>query len=86
MADFDHENRKEEDRCLNEFKSIIKGRRNDSSRVGAIIIEPITSFGYHQATPYFYKQISAIANEERIPLIIDENQTGVGISGKIWAH
>lgn len=86
MADFEHENKKEEDRCLSEFKNIIKERKNSSNKIGAIIIEPISSFGYHMATPYFYKQISNIANEERIPLIIDENQTGVGISGKLWAH
>jgi len=38
------------------------------------------------ATPYFYKKISTIANEERIPLIINEDQTGVGVSGKNWAY
>jgi 4-aminobutyrate aminotransferase / (S)-3-amino-2-methylpropionate transaminase len=41
MADYEHENRAEEDRCLNETRSLIK---NSSKAIGAMIIEPISAF------------------------------------------
>ena len=38
------------------------------------------------ATPYFYKQLRRITAKEGISLIVDETKTGVGASGKNWAH
>jgi 4-aminobutyrate aminotransferase / (S)-3-amino-2-methylpropionate transaminase len=57
MAEFEHENRAEEDRCLEEIRQTIKSRRSAKKDVAAIIIEPITAFGNHMATPYFYKRL-----------------------------
>jgi 4-aminobutyrate aminotransferase-like enzyme len=44
MAEFEHENKAEEDRCLDEIKTIIKNRRDQKRDVAAIIIEPISAF------------------------------------------
>lgn len=38
------------------------------------------------ATPYFYKRLRQIALENAIPFVVDETKTGVGITGKMWAH
>jgi 4-aminobutyrate aminotransferase / (S)-3-amino-2-methylpropionate transaminase len=38
------------------------------------------------ATPYFYKTLRNLAKDEGIPFIVDETKTGMGASGKNWAH
>ena len=38
------------------------------------------------ATPYFYREIRKICKAEGIPFIVDETRTGIGASGKNWAH
>ena len=86
MSQFEHENRAEEDRCLHEIKRIVKERRDTKKDVAAIIIEPITAFENHMATPYFYKRLRQIAVENKIPFIVDETKTGVGATGKMWGH
>lgn len=86
MAQFEHENRAEEDRCLEEIRNIIKQRRNAKKDVGAIIIEPISAFENTFATPYFYKRLREIALNNQIPFVVDETKTGVGSTGKMWAH
>ena len=79
------DNEKEEEKCFKEFKRIIKDRRF-SNPVQAIIVEPITFFGTHFATPTFYQKIWEYAAKHEIPFIVDETRTGVGITGKYWAH
>lgn len=86
MAQFEHENKAEEDRCLDEIRKIVKTRREAKKDVAAIIIEPISAFGNHMATPYFYKKLRQIALENEIPFVVDETKTGVGSTGKMWAH
>jgi 4-aminobutyrate aminotransferase/(S)-3-amino-2-methylpropionate transaminase len=38
------------------------------------------------ATPYFYKTLRNLAKDEGIPFVVDETKTGMGSSGKNWAH
>lgn len=38
------------------------------------------------ATPRFFKLLRKIANDEGIIFIVDETKTGMGASGKSWAH
>ena len=38
------------------------------------------------ATPTFYKKVINFAKKEGIALIVDETQTGIGGTGKAWAH
>lgn len=86
MAQFEHENRAEEDRCLDEIRKIVKARRDAKKDVAAIIIEPISSYENHMATPYFYKRLREIALNNEIPFVVDETKTGVGSTGKMWGH
>ena len=55
--------------------------------VCAIIIEPIQSEGgdNHVRTE-FLEQLRILADEYEAMLVYDEVQTGVGLSGKFWAH
>ena len=38
------------------------------------------------ATPRFYKKLLNFSKENGIPFIVDETKTGMGASGKNWAH
>ena len=49
-------------------------------------MEPMSSFGQEMATPTFYKKVIKYAKSEGIALIVDETKTGLGSSGKNWAH
>jgi 4-aminobutyrate aminotransferase-like enzyme len=42
LADFEHENKAEEDRCLDGVRNHIKEQRDAGKAVAAIIIEPIS--------------------------------------------
>lgn len=46
----------------------------------------MSGLNQQMATPYFYKQLRKITKAEGIPMIVDETRTGVGASGKNWAH
>jgi 4-aminobutyrate aminotransferase-like enzyme len=60
------------------------GTAND---VAAFIIEPIQGNGGHTypMNPEYFKIIREICNRYDILLVIDEVQTGMGRTGKIWA-
>jgi 4-aminobutyrate aminotransferase/(S)-3-amino-2-methylpropionate transaminase len=38
------------------------------------------------ATPYLFKRLRKISEESKIVFEIDETKTGVGTTGKMWAH
>jgi len=67
-------------------RRIIGQRKDKNNNVGAIIIEPISQFNNMFATPYFFKRLRSIALENKIPFIINETATGLGSTGKMWAH
>jgi len=55
--------------------------------IAAMIIEPIQAEGGdNHASPYYFKSIRKIAKENDITFIVDEVQTGMGATGKFWAH
>ncbi|KPI36530.1 4-aminobutyrate aminotransferase [Cyphellophora attinorum] len=77
-------NRCEESRCLQAAEDIIKTYHNP---VAAIIVEPILSEGGDiHASPAFFRRLRQITKENNILMIVDEIQTGVGATGKFWAH
>lgn len=80
------ENAAEEERCLQAARELIKQRRDAGCDVAAMIVEPISSFENRQATPAYYKKLRALAAEEGIVFVVDETKTGLGQSGKMWAH
>ncbi|KAH7013782.1 4-aminobutyrate aminotransferase [Ilyonectria destructans] len=78
------ENKAEEERCLQEFERIISTFHNP---VVAAVVEPIQSEGGdNHATPFFFQGLRNITKKHNVLLIIDEVQTGVGATGKFWAH
>jgi 4-aminobutyrate aminotransferase/(S)-3-amino-2-methylpropionate transaminase len=53
----------------------------------AVVIEPIQSEGGdNHASPAFFRGLREITKKHDILLIVDEVQTGVGATGKFWAH
>lgn len=53
----------------------------------AVIVEPIQSEGGdNHASPAFFQGLRALTRKHGVLLIADEVQTGVGATGKFWAH
>ena len=75
---------KNELKSLNQIKSAIKENPND---IAAIIIEPIQGEGGdHFFRDEYFLALREICDDNEILLIFDEVQTGIGITGKMWAH
>ncbi|GAM83661.1 hypothetical protein ANO11243_016490 [Dothideomycetidae sp. 11243] len=84
LAEHAEENAKEEARCLAEAEHIMT---TWSSPVAAIIIEPVQSEGGdNHASPDYFCKLREITKKHNILMIVDEVQTGVGATGKFWAH
>jgi 4-aminobutyrate aminotransferase/(S)-3-amino-2-methylpropionate transaminase len=78
------ENTKEEDRCLDEVRRMIKTHQVP---VAGMIVEPIQAEGGDNwASPRFFQGLRKITKELDVALIVDEVQTGVCATGKFWAH
>ncbi|KAH7371942.1 aminotransferase class-III-domain-containing protein [Pyrenochaeta sp. MPI-SDFR-AT-0127] len=78
------ENAKEEQRCLEETERLIKEWHHPPA---AVIVEPIQSEGGdNHATPNFFRGLREITKKHNVLFIVDEVQTGVGATGKFWAH
>jgi L-lysine 6-transaminase len=55
--------------------------------VAAIILEPIQAEGGdHHFRPEFLKALRNVCDEREALLIFDEVQTGMGLTGRMWAH
>jgi 4-aminobutyrate aminotransferase/(S)-3-amino-2-methylpropionate transaminase len=53
----------------------------------AVVIEPIQSEGGdNHASPAFFQGLRTLTKKHNVLLIVDEVQTGVGATGKFWAH
>ncbi|KAL2171092.1 hypothetical protein VTG60DRAFT_3783 [Thermothelomyces hinnuleus] len=53
----------------------------------AVVVEPIQSEGGdNHATPAFFRGLREITRKHGVLLIVDEVQTGVGATGRFWAH
>lgn len=73
-----------EKRAIKQIKDVIK---KEGKEIAALIIEPIQGEGgdNHFRTEFF-QELRKITLENDILFIVDEVQTGVGITGKMWAH
>jgi 4-aminobutyrate aminotransferase/(S)-3-amino-2-methylpropionate transaminase len=77
-------NAQEEQRCLQATEELIKNFHNP---VVAVIVEPIQSEGGdNHASPAFFQGLREITERHDVVFIVDEVQTGVGATGKFWAH
>jgi len=74
----------DEQMSINQIQRAIQDNPDD---IAAIIIEPIQGEGgdNHFRTEFF-KQLRTIADENDILLIFDEVQSGLGVTGKMWAY
>jgi L-lysine 6-transaminase len=74
----------EEKKALKEIKKAFKDNPND---IAGIIIEPIQGEGGdNHFRPEFHQALRKIADEQEALLIYDEVQSGVGLTGKMWAY
>ncbi|RMZ78577.1 hypothetical protein DV738_g3794, partial [Chaetothyriales sp. CBS 135597] len=84
LEDHVQENKAEVERCLAEVEETIKTFHNP---VAAVIVEPIQSEGGDNHAPAeFFRGLREITRKLDVLLIVDEVQTGVGATGKFWAH
>jgi len=84
LHEHEAENAAEEQRCLDETEHILTTFHNPPA---AVVIEPVQSEGGdNHATPAFFRGLRDITKKHDVLLIVDEVQTGVGATGKFWAH
>jgi 4-aminobutyrate aminotransferase/(S)-3-amino-2-methylpropionate transaminase len=84
LHDHEAENRAEEQRCLDETERLITEYHNAPC---AVVVEPVQSEGGdNHATPFFFRGLRELTKKHDILYIVDEVQTGVGATGKFWAH
>ena len=78
------ENAAEEKRCLQETEHLLQTYHHP---VAAVVVEPIQSEGGdNHASPSFFRSLRDITARNNVLMIVDEVQTGVGATGKFWAH
>ncbi len=76
--------KRDEELSINQIKEAFYKNRDD---VAAIIIEAIQGEGGdNHFRPEFFRALRQLADENEAMLIFDEVQTGVGMTGKMWAH
>ena len=72
-----------EKRAIEQIENVLETRKN---KIACIIIEPIQGEGGdNYFRKEFFQKLRQICDKEEILLIFDEVQTGMGMSGKMWA-
>jgi len=75
---------KAEEQSIAEIKKAIADNKDD---IACMILEPIQGEGGdNHFRKEFFEQLRTICDENEMLLIFDEVQTGVGMTGKWWAH
>ena len=78
------ENARAEASALEELAKILDRKKG---KVAAVLIEPIQSEGGDRhASPAFFRKVQELATAAGAAFVLDEVQTGVGMSGTLWAH
>jgi L-lysine 6-transaminase len=73
-----------ERQAVEEIERAFTDRRDD---IAAIIIEPIQAEGGdNHFRPEFLRALRQLADENDTLLVFDEVQSGVGLTGRFWAH
>jgi L-lysine 6-transaminase len=73
-----------EQRALEQVRKAFEDNPDD---IAAIIIEPIQAEGGdNHFRPGFLQALERIADQSECFFIVDEVQTGIGLTGKMWAH
>ena len=73
-----------EKQAVSEIENAISKNSDD---IAALIIEPIQGEGGdNHFRKEFFHELRRICDENEIMFIVDEVQTGVGLTGRMWAH
>ena len=73
-----------EKNAINQIEEALKNNPND---IAGLIIEPIQGEGGdNHFRSEFFKELKSLSIKHDFLLIYDEVQTGIGITGKMWAH
>jgi L-lysine 6-transaminase len=73
-----------EERAFAEIRKAFADRRDD---IAAIILEPIQAEGGdNHFRGEFLRALEAFADDNECFFVVDEVQTGIGLTGKMWAH
>ncbi|XP_070581389.1 4-aminobutyrate aminotransferase, mitochondrial-like isoform X2 [Ptychodera flava] len=81
------ENKAEEKRCLDEIHELVQLYNSKGRHVAGMIIEPIQGEGGdNHASAEFFHSLQRICDENNMAFIVDEVQSGCGVTGKFWAH
>jgi 4-aminobutyrate aminotransferase / (S)-3-amino-2-methylpropionate transaminase len=84
LEDYVEENTKIEAEALADVERIITTHHLPPC---AVVVEPIQSEGGdNHASPAFFRGLRALTKKHNVLMIVDEVQTGVGATGKFWAH
>ena len=72
---------------INSFNSLINSLNTLNKEVCAVLIEPIQGEGgIKPGDKMFFKQLRDFCSENKILLIIDEVQAGMGRTGQLWGY
>ncbi len=75
--------KKEEQKCIEQIKGAIMENKDD---IAGILIEPVQAEGGdNHFRKEFMQELKKICVENDILLIVDEVQSGMGLTGKFWA-
>ena len=70
--------------AINHIETILKTNGDD---IASIILEPIQGEGGdNHFRPHFWQQLRKLADQYDVLLIADEVQSGMGLTGKLWAY
>lgn len=84
LADHLEEVKQLENQAISEIENAIDEQGDD---IAALILEPIQGEGGdNHFRKEFFHQLRTICDKNDIMLIYDEVQTGVGLTGKMWAY
>ncbi|CAF1000465.1 unnamed protein product [Adineta steineri] len=81
------ENQKEDEKCLARIEELFHEYKSKQNPVVGVVVEPIQSEGgdYHGSATFF-QRLQKLIKKNNAALLIDEVQTGLGATGKFWAH
>jgi 4-aminobutyrate aminotransferase/(S)-3-amino-2-methylpropionate transaminase len=84
LARHAEENARTEEAALQALERILDAAKE---KVAAVLVEPIQSEGGDRhASPAFFRKVQSLAAASGAAFVLDEVQTGVGMSGTLWAH
>ena len=73
-----------EEQALSEIKQALSENPDD---IAALIIEPIQGEGGdNHFRKEFFLELKKLCDEHEMMFILDEIQSGVGLTGKMWAY